>query len=189
MLMFLYHVHHLNYDALGKEVLEQMKILELPGLWQESLEYMRKIDIKVEELDILSKTQWKMRVKSAVENWNRLELLKQIEPYSKLDVVELSKDKNTTKPKLFSLSLSQARTKFALDSKMLKTVKSLYSSDRKNEEDRWECRQCTRVCSIRHLKICPYFEEERKNRNLLEDDDLISYFQEIIKIRMNDEQA
>ena len=72
---------------------------------------------------------------------------------------------------------------------MLKTVKSFFPSDKQYENDLWKCNQCTRIDSIKHLKICPYFEDLRELRDFKKDEDLISYFEEIIKIRLNDEQT
>ena len=109
-----------------------------------------------------------------------------MEQYKKIKVIEMSAENFETKSYFNELTLDQARTKFAIDTKMLRTVKINFPSDLKNEDDLWKCDQCTCEDSIRHLKICPFFEDLRENKNLDRDDDLISYFDEIIQIRMND---
>ena len=91
-----------------------------------------------------------------------------------------------TKQYFYDLTLEKARIKFALETNMLKGVKINFSSDPKYESDLWQCNFCLRIDSIRHIKICPYFEEQRIDRNLNDDNDLISYFQEVMMIRTQD---
>ena len=153
------------------------------------LQYLREMDIHVNEMKLLTKLQWKKRVREAILNRNRKILLGQIEQYKKLDVIELSSENFETKSYFKELTLEQARTKFAIDSKMLMTVKSHFPSDKGNMEELWKCNQCTRVDSIRHLKICPFFADLREDKDLNKDEDLIKYFEEIIQIRINDEQS
>ena len=113
-----------------------------------------------------------------------------IEPYKKLNVAEISEENFETKPYFREMTLSQARIMFAIDTKMLKTVKSYYPSDQKNEDDLWECDQCSRIDSARHLTRCPFFEELRVDKNLHSNqEDLVEYFQQVINFRINDGQA
>ena len=66
------------------------------------------------------------------------------------------------------LTLQDARVKFAIDTNMLRGIKASFSSDPKNEADLWVCDFCQRIQSTRHIKVCPYFEKERRNRDLNE---------------------
>ena len=90
----------------------------------------------------------------------------------------------------YELNLTQARVMFSLDTKMLRTVKSHFPSDRKNKDDLWECQNCSRIDSIRHLMRCPYFEEIRVGKNLhSNEEDIVEYFQKVVNIRLENEQA
>ena len=128
-------------------------------------------------------------MKEAVREKNRKDILRWIEPYKKLNVIDLSKEKFETKPYFYELSLSKARTKFSIDTKMLKTVKSHFPSDKINEEELWKCGQCSRIDSIRHLIRCPFFSELRANKNLHTSiEDMVTYFQEIVTFRLEQAQ-
>ena len=60
-----------------------------------------------------------------------------------------------------------------------------FSSHKDYENELWNCDFCLRVSSLRHFKICPYFEEQRLGKNIEKNEqDLILYFQEIMMIRM-----
>ena len=87
------------------------------------------------------------------------------------------------------LTLQEARVKFAIDTKTLRGIKGHFSSDPKNEDQLWTCNFCLRVETLRHIKICPYFEKERQNKDLENVKDLVSYFQEIMKIRMEEDSC
>ena len=113
-----------------------------------------------------------------------------MESYSKLNAKLLSEENFEPKPYFHELNLTQARVKFAIDTKMLKTVKSHYPSEKRYEDDMWECEHCSRVDSIRHLMVCPYFEELRVNKNLHSNsEDIVTYFQQIVNIRLENERA
>ena len=82
-------------------------------------------------------------------------------------------------------TLNDARTKFAIDTKMLKTVKSHFSSDREFAEELWQCEAgCGRIDSIRHIEVCPGYEELRVNRDLEDSYDYVHYFQDVLQFSM-----
>ena len=188
-LLFLKHIVQLNKQTLASEVLNVQRELELPGLWSESLDFFRELDISLDDLFSTSKQQFKTLVRQALVSKNRDDLLRMIEPYKKLNIIDLTNEEFETKKYMYEMSLSQVRTKFAIDTNMLRTVKSLFPSDQKFSDDLWRCDQCSRIDSIRHLTRCPYFSELRENKNLQSnEEDLVTYFQEVVQIRMEYEQ-
>ena len=83
-------------------------------------------------------------------------------------------------------SLEDARTKFALDTKMLQSVKTNFFSDKEYSKDLWQCEAgCGRVDSARHVMVCPGYEELRTNRNMEDSLDTVHFFQDVMKLRMN----
>ena len=148
---------------------------------------MRELDISVGELSSLSKFQFKTRVKEAIRERNAFQLLEQIKTYKKIDYLALKDENFETKQYFFDMPLEKARMKFALDTKMLKGVKMNFSSEPMYEDNLWQCNFCLRVESTRHIKNCPYFEEQRMNKNLNNDNDIIAYFQEVMIIRIQEE--
>ena len=187
--MFAFHLVNLDKESLASEVLSSQRRFEFPSLWQEVLGFLRELDITVEELEESSKYEFRKKAKEAIAKKNEKDLLLWMEPYKKLNAKELSKEEFKTKDYFKELNLSMARTKFAIDTSMLKTVKSNFPSDKKNEDDLWQCDQCTRVDSIRHLVRCPFFAELRVDKDLKNNnEDIVEYFQEIIKYRLEQAQ-
>ena len=145
---------------------------------------------KLEEINSLSKHQWKKRVKEAVNDLNRKMILENMDGLKKTNKEKLQDTKFETKKYFYDLDLEQARVAFAIDTNMLKTVKSLYPSIKEYEDNLWVCDQCTKVDSIRHLYRCPFFSDQR-NKKQIETNTahMTAYFQEITNIRLGIGQA
>ena len=187
--MFAFHLVNLDKESLAYEVWSTQRNLEFPSLWQEVIGFLRDLDMKIEELEESTKYEFKKKVKKAIATKNKKDLLQWMEPYKKLNAHDLSQEEFETKEYFKELSLPKARTKFAIDTKVLKTVKTNFSSDAKNEEELWKCDQCTRVDSIRHLIRCPFFADLRVDKDLKNNnEDIVDYFQEIVKYRLEQAQ-
>ena len=108
--------------------------------------------------------------------------------HSKKFNYSILKDENfETKQYFFDMTLEKARMKFSIDTNMLKSVKTNFSSERKYEDKLWQCNFCLRIDSTRHIRNCPFFEEQRADKNFNNDYDLILYFQEVMTIQMQEE--
>ena len=187
--MFAFHLVNLDKESLASEVLSSQRRFEFPSLWQEVLGFLRELEISLEELEESSKYEFRKKVKARITKKNEQDLLLWMEPYKKLNSRELSKEEFKTKDYFHELNLGKARTKFAIDTSMLKTVKSNFASDRKYEDDMWQCEQCSRVDSIRHLIRCPFFAELRVDKDLKNNnEDIVEYFQEIVRYRLEQAQ-
>ena len=94
--------------------------------------------------------------------------------------------------KYFSdLNLTQARFKFRERAKCMPKCKRHYSNDYNNMmKTMFMCPSCNsdKVDVLSHWKICKAYEEFRESRNLNEDSDLISYYQDIIAFRSSEIQ-
>ena len=103
--------------------------------------------------------QWKTAVKKAIKVKNRNDLLAMIEEkdYKKIDLVDLKKENFEMKPYMIQLNLQSARTKFAIRTKMTKTVKLNYKNDPSNKKKMWMCDDCTSVDSQEHILWCPAY--------------------------------
>ena len=187
--MFAFHLLHLEEDSLAYEVLNAQRTFEFPSLWQEILGFLRDLDMSIEELEDSSKYEFKKKVKAAILKKNERDLLHWMEPYKKLNASELGRKEFKMQEYFKELNLSQARTKFAIDTLMLKTIKSHFPSDKKYEEDMWKCEQCTRIDSIRHLIRCPFFADLRADKDLQNNnEDIVEYFQKIVEYRLEQAQ-
>ena len=188
--LLLRHVANLGSTTLAAEVLAAQRQLELANtLWSEGSKYLRELQISVSDLTFLSKTQFKTKLRRAIEKKNKRELLGQIREYKKIDHWKLKDEPFELKKYFTQLTLKDARVKFSLDTKMLRGIKAEFSSDPQNEAELWVCDFCLRAQSLRHMEICPYFERERQNRALNDVKDLVSYFKDIMTIRMEEDRC
>ena len=80
----------------------------------------------MEYLVMMTKMQFKRKVKEAVKNLNRREL---IDEMGKLDFFKFENEEFEMKKCFYDDSIDDARTEFAIDTQMLRSVKTFYSSD------------------------------------------------------------
>ena len=103
----------------------------------------------------------------------------------KLDYFSLKDEEFAMKTYFYQYSLADARTKFAVDTEMLSSVKMFYSSDPEYAADLWGCEAgCGRVESLRHIQVCPGYAELWTNRSKDDTLDNIHYLQDVVMIRM-----
>ena len=181
-LLFLHHIATLEEDAIAFQVYSVQKRLELPGLLQECQEFLVKFDI----LDVIeySSGQWKKLVEKNIIEKNKTDLLETVKgKYKKISYEELSTETFELKPYMRQLSISLARDKFRLRSKMTRTVKFNFPSDKKFRADMWRCWHCPSIDSQAHVRVCPAYQEFRLNKDLDNDKDLVLYFRQVIKLR------
>ena len=102
--------------------------------------------------------------------------------YSKLKNLNTDDENLKIKDYIRKMTLRNARTKFRIRSQML-DVKMNKKSDRSNADNLWRCDFCRSLDSQSHIMWCPAFVSLREGKNLHDDDDLISYVQQVMKIR------
>ena len=90
-----------------------------------------------------------------------------------------------TKDYLRNMNMADARTKFKMRTEML-NFKFNYKSDYENISSLWKCDSClTAIETQNHILWCPSYAELREGKDLKKDEDVIEYFQKVIKIRDN----
>jgi hypothetical protein len=85
----------------------------------------------------------------------------------------------------FKKKLHDSRTMMKIRSKMCPTVKMNFRRDKKFTGDQWSCFSFgeQKLDSQDHSKVCLFFEDLRRDKDLSSDQDIVTYFQEIIKRR------
>ena len=81
-----------------------------------------------------------------------------------------------------SMSLSKARTMFRIRSRMIDTNINK-RSEKKFANELWRCDFCQSIDSQAHIVWCPAFAPLREGKNLDDNNDLVEYFQSVMKIR------
>ena len=74
-LQLLSHICRLESSTLASMVLTEQQRLAYPGLWSECLKYLRDLGILISEVTTMTKLQFKSRLKSALIEKNRQDLL------------------------------------------------------------------------------------------------------------------
>ena len=181
-LLFLHHVATLSPDSVAKQVYLVQKRLELPGLLMECQEHLAKF--QSDEITSYSKTQWKKFIVDKINLKNQDELLDQVKSsYKKISYIELIGEKCELKSYMRNLDLSAARDKFRIRSKMTKTVKMNYPSDKGYKADLWRCWHCPSLDTQSHIMTCPAYQHFREDKNLDNDQDLVKFFRQVIQLR------
>ena len=130
-----------------------------------------------------TKYQWKKLVVKKINEKNRNDVLNSIEKSKKLNFEELKAEEFERKPYISTLNIHDARTKFALRSKMTKTIKLNFKNDPKYKKELWQCNDCTKIDSQEHILWCQAYAALRVDKNLDEDKDLTRYFQQVLRYR------
>ena len=74
--------------------------------------------------------------------------------------------------------------KFKIKSFMVPTVKVNFMNDKNYASDNYKCWDCEYVDTQRHIENCESYEDYRKDIDLNDDSDLVTYFQRVIAHRL-----
>ena len=88
------------------------------------------------------------------------------------------------KPYIKIISVSDARLRFKIESKMVPSVKMNFQSETKFKNDLWSCRDCGKIDSQIHITHCSTYEEYRSDLDLTCDKDIVTYFRRVLEHRM-----
>ena len=187
-LLFLHHVSTLPENSLAREFFETQKSYHLPGLLTECRDFLIKYEIK--NFQTYSKQQWKRCIKDCILRENEAELHEKVKTYKKLDFKDFSSENFAVKDYLRALNMTDARFKFKLRSSMTPTVKMNFKSDAKFAAQLWKCDGCAdgqigNVDTQLHILWCEGYADLRQDKDLNNDEHLVSYFRSVISRRQN----
>ena len=192
-LLFLHHLETLPDDSLAKEVYDVQQRLSFPGLVQECNDFMVKFGIT--RINQYSKIQWKTLVKNKISKMNKEAVISQSSSYKKISFEHLTDDKFERQPYISKLNISEARLRFKLKAKMTPTIQMNFPSDSEFAANMWTCTGCTdnsrgdMVVGSRdtqqHVMLCPGYADIREDTNFDDDRQLVWYFQQVIKRRLD----
>ena len=126
------NILNLDSTCLAAEVLAVQRQLELADtLWSEVTEHLTELGLELNDLTSLSKVQFRSKLKAAITEKNRLDLLEQIKSYKKFDYWEIKDEPFEMKKYFKELTLQEARVKFAIDTKTLRGIKGHFLRSKK----------------------------------------------------------
>jgi hypothetical protein len=195
-LLFLHHVATLPANTLAREVFDVQEDLKLPGLLNECQGFL--VIYGISKLSNYSKLQWLGFVKKKIKEINRDDILQLMKkPYKKISYQEHAMDKHQVQPYLKNMNIAQARMKFKLKTEMTPTVQMNFPSSAEFATQLWTCSGCStsrpdgqvvgRRDTQSHIMICPGYSNIRQDLDLENDRDLVDYFSQVVKVRMEAE--
>ena len=165
---------------MANEILSVQKQFNFPGLVQECSEILNELNLPdITNRDIAaewSKLQWKREVNKKIKEKCESELKDRMATYSKLKDGPMMTENFGLREYMKEMTVTDARVKFAIRSFMY-DVKFNYKSDPKNSAELWKCDSCMsgHIQTQSHILFCDAFSELRKDRDLNNGNDLVSY--------------
>lgn len=183
-LNLLHHLKNLNSDSLGHEFYHLQVKYNFPGLVKECRTLIKTYSLPniIDENLNFPKQKWKQLVKKAVRSKSERDIKIECSKYSKLEYLNTETEELKVQDYITVLSLRKARTKFRIRSRMI-DVKMNKKSDKKYANELWRCDFCQSIDSQAHIVWCPAFAPLREGKNLHDDEDLVEYFENVMKIR------
>ena len=182
-LLFLYHLITLPSISLANQVFLEQRDNNFPGLVTECQEMIEKYNLPdiITTGPVPSKDRWNRIVKCGIKEAFENEMKTEIQRLSKLESIDTNEETFGQQPYLKELSLSQARTKFKLRSRMLE-VKNNFQGGK--DKTRLTCEACE-VCveTQDHILFCPSYEDLRVDKDISNDLDLVNYVKEVMERR------
>jgi len=185
-LTLLHHLKHLPAESLGFEFYQAQVKLRFPGLVNECkklIQFYNLPDI-IDDSLTFSKECWKKIVKKSVKEKSEMKTKKEFEKYAKLAHLDVPEEKLELHEYINAMSLRNARTNFRIRSHMTDT-KFNKKSDKRYADELWRCDLCKSLDAQSHIIWCPAFAPLREGKDLADDNDLVSYFEEVMRIRNN----
>ena len=185
-LNFFYDLVNLPDSALAKIIVNTQIKNGFPGLAQECLTFIKDLNLPDMTEKKMSKESWKKQVKKAVMGENEKELRKDLAKSKKAK--EFEDEQFETKSYFKELNLIQARLIFKQRTKMMQHIKMNYPSDPLYIKEMWKCDWCSCISTQSHILWCAAFSALRENLDLNDNKDLAKYFQEVLRIRAEEEK-
>ena len=85
------------------------------------------------------------------------------------------------------MRLRDGRTYFRIRGNMIKTEMNM-KHDQNFANKLWKCDDCQSMDSQAHIVWCPVFAPLREGKDLKNDTDLVNYYQQVTKIREDNEK-
>ena len=177
------HIKSLDNESLAKLVFNEQRKYGYPGLVTETQKICQSLgipDITDEKKRDMKKRQWKEKIKKVVEKKNETELKDKIKDLEKL--VIMKDESYEQKSYLAQMSLKDARMMFRIRTRTIK-CKMNQSSSRTNKEALWQCSGCGCIDTQSHIIHCSAYQNLREGKSINNDDDLVEYFTQVMKIR------
>ena len=190
-IMLVRRIQQQDMSCLARRVYEQQLKLGLPGLAREVTEICQTISIQ----DVNFYRVQKDKIDEHIYYHHYKDLKEQLDSSKKMSSVK-HEDFRTEQSYFNDKSVDRCRTKFRVRTEMCETYKDNYRSKyrtmARGEEDRDPGPQCGDCGQDRdtqsHCLVCPAWEEDRDRLDLSDIEDLVTYFQRVLRGREEKEK-
>ena len=187
-LMLYHHVANLKENAVARRVQEISQKFHFPGLHLEVSHFLTKHEII--DVNSYSNSEWKKKISQLIADENREFHIENAKRYKKIDYVTLSCEEAGIKEYFSTLDLYQSRLKFKERAACMTSCKRQFSSLEENLKTSFFCNSCLseeQIDVISHWRRCSSYLPYRMSRNLDDDSQLMSYYQDILNHRKAEE--
>ena len=145
-----------NDEVLAKQIYNEQKMNNFPGLVKECQKLIKDFDIVQEFEDSqMKKYKFKKILKKKTLKKNENQMKETMKTYKKIE--DLIDEKFERKEYIRNLTLEQIRTKFRIRTKMVKM-------NMKNNDENWMCDSCeTAIDNQSHVIWCPAYLKLRED--------------------------
>ena len=140
-------------------------------------------------------------VKAEISKMNKAKIVQNMIGYKKICYEQHLNEPYKLQPYLKTLNIADARLRFKLKTHMAPSIMMNFPSDVRFSEQLWTCTGCGddgsdkadgqvggRRDTQTHIMICPGYADMRIDKNLEDDKDLVRYFSQVIKKRMDTDE-
>ena len=171
-------IKKMSKTFLARQVYDEQVRLQWPGLAREVAEICRAVGIQ----DVNQSSMNKRDVDMAIRKVNKEEIVQEMkDKYKKLDDL-VATENGVVKEYMQTKNIAESRLMFRIRTKML-DLKENMKGKYKNNLERDAC-DSSEAESQSHILRCMGYESLRDGLDLSQDKDLVTYFSQVMKIRM-----
>ena len=141
-LCFFNHLFTLESDSLAHKVVIIQERESFPGLVKECQSQLVKLGLSNLDPTSFSKQSWKRMITKKIHEENIKQLLEDMEGYKKVDQKEMMNEKFEVKEYFKTLTLTQARMRFAIRTHQVRTIKMNQMNNKQYSSQLWQCISC-----------------------------------------------
>jgi hypothetical protein len=181
--MLVHHLKGLEDDTLAKMIYEEQRRNNWPGLAAEVSEICADLSIEDTNITTRSKTSYKNLVEKACQKKDEEDMRLGMVGMTKMEGLVNSDCK--MKEYMRIKSLHDVRDIFRARTHLLEGFKANFKNMHKGKDMR--CEGCKlEVDTQAHVLLCTEYGDLRDNKDLRKDEDMITYFRQVLKRRMKE---
>ena len=185
-LIFANCLKNMEEETLAKQIFEEQVKRGWPGLARESEKFCQELGLPNILKERIDKKKWETMVKKSVLENHQSELKERMEGLKKLEGIV--KDNLEIKEYFKFRNLEDTRVMFRLRTRMLE-LKANQKNNPTFRKEGWKCDGCKQeIENEKHVMECTSYDHVRVGKKLEVDKDLISYFKEVMKIKMRNKK-